>query len=1017
MLRALRVLDTPSEPGFDRLTRLAQHIMGVPIALVSLIDADRQWFKSKQGLEAPQTPRSVSFCGHAINAPQTFVIPDAHADPRFADNPLVLSPPHVRFYAGAPLTVDGMRVGTLCAIDHVARQPTPSQLQALRDLADCVEQELQQAALHRAALRLRDHEARLQAVLDNVADGILTIDDKGKIQSVNPAITALFGYQPEELLGGSMRKLMTGRDAELGRWLSGQGDQRRWVGQLTGQKKDGDRFELEVAASGREEGGGRTFTAVLRDVSERNRTQRELNQFKDTLDQARDCIFMFWPDTLQFFYVNLGATQQVGYSVDELLGMTPLQLKPDFTEESYREKLKPLLEGKGRSLTFETVHRHKDGRLLNVETFVQYVSPKGEAPRFINIVRDISERRLAEKRLREVTVHLQAILDSANFSVISTDADGLIRTFNRGAEAMLGYRADELVAKETPGVLHDGQEVVARAAQLTEELGVQVEPGFEAFVAHARLGEADEREWTYVRKDGSRLPVLLSVTAMRDEAGELFGFLGVAVDLTERKKVDQLKSEFISTVSHELRTPLTSIRGGLGLVLGKFHKDLPPRALTLLETANRNAERLTLLINDILDLEKLESGRLEFEFKPVDLVLITRQALASLESYARQYEVTLKLLDAPPTAIVSGDEHRLTQVFANLVSNAVKYSPAGGEVTLRIERSGGDYVVRVRDTGRGIPERFRARVFERFAQADGSDTRKQGGTGLGLSITRAIVQRHQGHIDFTSEEGKGSEFFFTVPSLEAAMKEAPVSAQPLLLVCEDNGDVAEVLAQLLAGEGLACDIAGSAAAARALLQKKTYRGILLDLGLPDADGLDLVHELRAAPGLERLPIIVVSGRADDGRASWKGDALGLLDWVQKPVDPTRLALALQAALSSPTGRPRVLHVEDDLDVVQITRSLLEDVAEVDFAASLASAAEHLSARRYDVVLLDLTLPDGSGLELLDRIVSPTRVVVFSGQEPSAEISRSVAATLIKSRTTNQDLLESITRLLKKEPAP
>ena len=511
------------------------------------------------------------------------------------------------------------------------------------------------------------------------------------------------------------------------------------------------------------------------------------------------------------------------------------------------------------------------------------------------------------------------------------------------------------------------------------------------------------------RKNGSTFPMELAVSEMTENGQR--NFVGIVRDITERKNVERMKSEFVSTVSHELRTPLTSIRGALGLVLGKMSDQLPAKALKLLDTAERNSERLTLLINDILDLEKIESGRLEFEFRPLDMGALAQQALSANEGYAAQHGVTLRLSECPDKAGVWADEHRLMQVFANLLSNAVKYSPKGGEVELSVREQNGRYRVGVRDYGRGIPQAFRERVFQRFAQADSSDTREKGGTGLGLSITRAIVEHHRGRIDYESEEGVGTEFFFELPVWrEVVEADRPDPHRAQVLICEDNPDVAFVLAQLLEQEGWCSDIAATVAAARALLANKPYRALMLDLSLPDGDGLVFVRELREQEHTRELPVIVVSGRAEEGRTAWSGDALAVVDWLQKPVDRERMSRALRQAMRN-GQKPRILHVEDEPDIIQVTQALTEEVGEYHYATSLREARRLLDAERFSLVILDVSLPDGSGLELLDEIKGRCEVMVFSGQEPGGELSRQVAAALTKSRTSNERLLATIKHII------
>lgn len=371
--------------------------------------------------------------------------------------------------------------------------------------------------------------------------------------------------------------------------------------------------------------------------------------------------------------------------------------------------------------------------------------------------------RTLNHQLSESTELQQAILNSANFSIISTDVNGMIRLFSNGAHRMLGYLAGEVIARHTPGLLHDETEMAARAQQLSHELGTPIKPGFEVLVARARGGGADEQEWTYIRKDGSRFPVMVSVTALRDEQLVLAGFLCIAYDLTERKKVENMKNEFISTVSHELRTPLTSIRGSLGLLSSGTVGAIPAAAKNLLDIANNNCERLVRMINDILDIEKIESGNMRFNTVTQCILPLAKQAIGATQAYAAQFQVKFELQPDAEDAYVAVDADQITQVIVNLLSNAAKYSLPGASVEVQLVRQSGFLRFSVIDHGEGIDDHFRASIFQKFSQADSSDTRKKGGSGLGLSISKAIIEMHQGHIDFRSEPGVRTEFFFELP--------------------------------------------------------------------------------------------------------------------------------------------------------------------------------------------------------------------------------------------------------------
>lgn len=364
-------------------------------------------------------------------------------------------------------------------------------------------------------------------------------------------------------------------------------------------------------------------------------------------------------------------------------------------------------------------------------------------------------------KLAESLALNEAILNGANYSIISTDLNGTILTFNSAAERMLGYSAGDIVGKVTPAIIHDAGEVITHAQELSEELGHPVPPGFDVFVAKAKLGIVEERQWTYIRKDGSRFPVLLSVTPIRNADGEITRFMGIASDMTEQHKINQMKNEFISTVSHELRTPMTSIKGALGLIAGGGAGPLPEKARPLLQVALANCDRLVRLINNILDVEKIESGKIEFQMGPVDMSSLIQQVVSANAAYAQEFGVSLELEDQllKDGKIVRGDMDRLNQVMTNLISNAVKFSPKNEKVLLRASTVDGKVHVQVSDHGSGIPTEFKDRIFQKFAQADASSNRKTGGTGLGLSISKAIIEKMGGTIGFNSNP-RGTEFHF-----------------------------------------------------------------------------------------------------------------------------------------------------------------------------------------------------------------------------------------------------------------
>ncbi|NGN97706.1 PAS domain S-box protein [Grimontia sp. S25] len=364
-------------------------------------------------------------------------------------------------------------------------------------------------------------------------------------------------------------------------------------------------------------------------------------------------------------------------------------------------------------------------------------------------IKRINEINLQEER-QSGQNQLSAIVDTVVDAIITIDSKGHIATFNPAAEGLFGYRAEEVIGHKVNMLM-------------PENFASQHDTYLNNYLSGKRakvIGVG--REVTAKRKDGNIFPAELSVSEMQVSGNKMF--TGVVRDITQRKKGEALKSKFVATVSHELRTPLTSIRGALGLILGKFTDELPPKTHKMLTLALRNCERLTLLINDILDIEKLESDQMVYTFHRNNLYSIITRSLEDNEGYARQHKVSLAFHADIENAYINADSTRLQQVMANLLSNAIKYSSAESTVTVSLSLQGKAYRVEVTDTGAGIPAEFHQQIFERFSQADSSDTRQVGGTGLGLAITKSIIEAHKGNIDFFSTLGEGSTFFFTLPS-------------------------------------------------------------------------------------------------------------------------------------------------------------------------------------------------------------------------------------------------------------
>ncbi|MDX8400106.1 MAG: response regulator, partial [Gallionellaceae bacterium] len=529
-------------------------------------------------------------------------------------------------------------------------------------------------------------------------------------------------------------------------------------------------------------------------------------------------------------------------------------------------------------------------------------------------------------------------------------------------------------------------------------------------------------------RDGSTFPMDLAVSEM--QLGGKRMFTGIVRDITERVKTERMKTEFVSTVSHELRTPLTSIRGSLALLVGGVAGELSAKAKPLIDIAHKNSERLILLVNDILDMEKIESGKMEFKISPTKIMPLLEQALEANSAYAEQYNVSLKLEGNLAENMLNVDPNRLMQVLANLLSNAVKFSPLGDEVILSISCDGQHTRMEVKNRGSGIPEQFYSQIFQKFAQADSSDTRKKGGTGLGLSITKAIVEQMGGNIGFSSEPDVLTTFFVEFPVLReaaaavsapetlAAASPAQTDGKKRVLICEDEHDIAALLRLMLEQAGLVVDIAYDAKQAKEMLFQGNYAAMTLDLGLPDQNGIELIRTLRSTAKTAHLPILVVSGNAAGGRKELNNEAFNIIDWITKPINQDQLITALKQALGQLSSiRPKVLHIEDDIDVSRVVNTIVAEIADVENAPSLAEARHKLQNNHYSLAILDLSLPDGSGMELLplfNAATPPIPVIVFSAHEMTQQDTHKICSVLVKSRTDNAQLLATIKRLIEME---
>ncbi len=379
------------------------------------------------------------------------------------------------------------------------------------------------------------------------------------------------------------------------------------------------------------------------------------------------------------------------------------------------------------------------------------------------------ELKQSEVKVREAERMLRGLWYAVTEqSIIGTDVTGLVDAWAPGAERMLGYVDADVEGKLYIDSLHVQGELLERARELDYPAGATVlNPGFSALVEAARRGEAEVREWTYVREDGSQFPVELSVTARLDDRGETIGYLFVGHDITKAREVARLKDEFVGLISHELRTPLSSILGYLELMRDEDETELSASQLRYLGVAERNAHRLLRLVGDLLFTAQVESGKFNLDQKEMDPASIITASVESARPVATAAGITLRT-ELVEGLFVNGDAVRLGQACDNLISNAIKFTPSGGSVTVGLSAADSDVVITVQDTGMGIAASELDKLFSRFFRASTATRNAVPGVGLGLVITRAIIRAHGGDMGVTSEEGVFTCFSITLPMLEHA---------------------------------------------------------------------------------------------------------------------------------------------------------------------------------------------------------------------------------------------------------
>jgi PAS domain S-box-containing protein len=889
-LYEFELLDTPSEDLFDSFTRLAARLCDTPISLITLVDRDRQWFKSSLGLDVRETPREIAFCAHTILGEAMFEVNDASADPRFADNPLVTHDPNIRFYAGFPLrSSDGEAVGTVCVIDRRARALTAEQRDALAAIADAI---VEQFEARRTLLRLFDSSQTELYHVDLAAQRILFASDAARRN---------LGYTMEELRRLPLYALLPslareGRLAERIEELHAHPGRRLTV-RTPARRKDGSTYPIElrielISARHRE-----IALVVATDLTESERAQQRINLLSAAIEAAQDPIILAKPgatpdESPTIVYANDAFIRTKGATrPDEVIGHRADDFFGPKTDRSRLVTMRAELMA-GRAARVEYISYRIDGTSYHTEASVRpLLDEQGTMTHYVMVQRDVTEQVLRGAQLALQNERLTAITSIARTLFASLEPSVLVEALLSGVHELVDGRATLYAPRPRGGF----------GATTDLSLDDDAAPG-DAFVALASrsdvcvLDELEQRAAVRVPGSGGGTAYVLDVqrraafsTADVFAIGLLGQYFAVAArnvelyrELASRRdavvELNQVKNDLIAMLAHDFKGPLTTIVGFADVLADDERFDHEARQY--LGMISSSAMRLASLATDTLALSRLEQNELALTLAEVDLAPLVRDVV-------RVFSVTrpLDLRVSGGSLTVTGDAARLRQVVENLVGNAIKYSPGGEpvEVTLRGRQSGVE--LSVRDRGIGIPDTERGKLFGRFARASNARALGISGTGFGLYLAKTIVELHGGHIDVESVEGQGSTFRVFVPAQPAHR----ASAARRVALLDADGDARSYVAHTLRDDGYAVAVATTG---EDLL--RTLADARFDVALVDADRLGMPPESFLAR-TNGTPCVRMGLRMPTSPDGW--DAV-----LTKPFLMKDLYGAMEAALDRTNGR-------------------------------------------------------------------------------------------------------------------
>ncbi|GEM64397.1 hypothetical protein SF1_23790 [Sphingobacterium faecium NBRC 15299] len=1011
-LRALQeyeILDTQTEEDFDRITSIASLVCGTPISLISLIDKDRQWFKSRVGLDVKETSRSLAFCRYVITGNDYLEVYDATEDERFKENELVTADPHIRYYAGFPLIdPNGYTLGTLCVIDTIPRILNDDQKKALSLLRD----EAMALIVNRKEKEgYKESEQKLKAFFDNSQGLMCTHDLEGNILTVNDAGASILGYSRSEIekmslfdiipqeghtnLKGYLHQIIQkGTVKGEMRTATKSGEMRIWLFNNILQNK-GEKKPYIIG------------NAV--DVTEQHALEKDLKHTQAMLARTgRVARIGGWEYSL--------LSKELSWSeITKEIHDVPFDYQPDIDKalEFYkanesRNKIliaiqKAISIGEPWDLELEII------TFKGVELWVRALGnaefEEGNCIRLYGTFQDIDKRKRIEAESAKSKKLLEDVLEATSaVGIIATDNHGIITLFNKGAENLLGYHGEEVIGKFSPITFHEENEIISRAKELEIELGYEV-IGFRVVVEKPEIYGAEQREWTYIRKDGSSFYVSLAVTVIRDVKGNIIGYLGIATDISkiihqreelERAKIlaeqaNIAKSEFLANMSHEIRTPLNGIIGFTDLMTRTELDNIQKGYLAIVD---QSANLLLSIINDILDFSKIEAGKLELDIERCELYELLAQVTSFLNFQMESKKLELHLTvssDVPHYVWI--DSLRVKQVLMNLLSNATKFTEKGTiELSVEVlshEDQFSTLRFGVRDTGIGIKVDKQEKIFDAFSQEDTSTTKRYGGTGLGLTISNKLLNMMDSKLQLKSTYGVGSLFFFdiTLRSLDSESQEWNNldKIKNVLVVANDQTSRAILVQMLKLKQINVLQANNGFEVLQLLMAGNRYDVIIIDDKIPIMGGIETIKKIREKliySDLEQPIILVFDVFKEDIAKVCEG--IDLHHWMIKPVQFENLFKALsdiqlrwhsqEASLLKKEitnkNNFKILIIEDNEFNMLLTRTLIQNIlpnVQILEAKDGFVGLKLVKENQIDLILMDIQMPEMNGYEVTREI--------------------------------------------------